>query len=155
MTDATRILLHLTKGDDYALGIVKATGITVPYATLRRLEADGLVYSIQGETTEARRGRSRIYYGLTTAGWAAVLDRRKSVVVNGTLYLVRVDGLYTIHGRRFRDPQPDEASNRALCCWIVFDPRDPTGPFQGGPVLRLDSEVEVLGSVDESTRGGS
>lgn len=69
-------------------------------------------------------------------------------VVNGALYCIEVDGLYVVHGRRFRDPHPDEATDRALWCWVVFELDNPTGPFQGGPALRPDSDVEVLAAVD-------
>ncbi|MEO0605398.1 MAG: helix-turn-helix transcriptional regulator [Myxococcota bacterium] len=78
MTKARRVLLHLAKGDDYGLRIAKGTGIAMPYPTLRELEQNGLVFSFEGDSVAARRGRSRIYYRLTTAGWSAVLEAERS-----------------------------------------------------------------------------
>lgn len=44
------------------------------YPALRGLERDGLVSSYEGETTDARGGRPRIYYKLTAEGAAAARD---------------------------------------------------------------------------------
>jgi PadR family transcriptional regulator PadR len=49
------------------------------YPVLRELERAGLVTSREGEVTEARGGRPRIYYRITAEGLRAATDDAESV----------------------------------------------------------------------------
>lgn len=61
--------------------VERAAGRTVSmgavYATLMRLEAKGLLKSIQGEPTPARGGKRKRLYDVTPEGMRAVRDLRR------------------------------------------------------------------------------
>jgi DNA-binding PadR family transcriptional regulator len=54
----------------------RSVSVGAVYAALERLEAKGYLHSREGETTQGRGGRSKIFYEVTAAGKKAVQQTR-------------------------------------------------------------------------------